>query len=132
VKRLSPGILVGALMLGVTAADAHHSFAAIYDPQKPVEVTGKVTSIEWLNPHARFYVDVKNDSGGVDNWECELASPNGLMRIGWTRKSLGQGDEVTVDGLAARDGAHRLSTRSVTRADGTKLFSGDRVQGGLE
>ncbi len=131
-KRLLAGVLVGTLMLGATAAEAHHSFAAIYDPQKPVKVTGKVTSIEWLNPHARFYVDVQNDSGGVDNWECELANPNGLMRIGWTRKSLGRGDEVTVEGLAARDGAHRLSTRSVTRADGTKLFSGDRVQGGLE
>jgi hypothetical protein len=126
------GTLVGALLLGVTATQAHHSFAAIYDPQKPVKVSGKVTNLEWLNPHARFYLDVKNDSGGVDTWECELASPNGLMRIGWTRKSLVAGDEVTVEGFAARDGMHRLNTRTVTRTDGTKLFSGDRVQGDLE
>jgi hypothetical protein len=131
VKRLSAGILVGLLLLGVTAAEAHHSFAAIYDPLKPVTVAGTVTSIEWLNPHARFYLDVKNGKGGVDNWECELMSPNGLMRIGWARKSLQQGDHVTVEGFSARDGSHRLSTRTVTRADGTKLYSGDRVQGGF-
>ena len=131
-KRLLAAILVGALLFGVTATQAHHSFAAIYDPQKPVKVTGKITNLEWLNPHARFYLDVKNDSGAVDNWECELASPNGLMRIGWTRKSLATGDEVTVEGFAARDGTHRLTTRIVTRPDGTKMFSGDRVQGGLE
>jgi hypothetical protein len=125
-------MLLGALVLRVTATQAHHSFAAIYDPQKPVKVTGTVTNLEWLNPHARFYIDVKNASGGVDNWECELASPNGLMRVGWTRKSLVAGDEITVEGFAARDGTHRLNTRSVTRADGTKMFSGDRVQGGLE
>ncbi len=131
-KRLLAGMLVGALLLGVSATQAHHSFAAIYDPQKPVKVSGKVTSLEWLNPHARFNLDVKNDSGGVDNWECELASPNGLMRIGWTRKSLVAGDVITVEGFAARDGTHRLNTRTVTRADGTKMFSGDRVQGDLE
>jgi hypothetical protein len=125
-------MLVAALLLGVSATRAHHSFAAIYDPQMPVKISGKVTNLEWLNPHARFYVDVKNDKGGVDTWECALASPNGLMRIGWTRKSLVAGDEVTVEGFAARDGTHRLNTRSVTRADGSKMFSGDRVQGGRE
>jgi hypothetical protein len=131
VKRLLAGMLAGALLLGGTATQAHHSFAAIYDPQMPVKISGTVTSLEWLNPHARFYLDVKNDSGGVDNWECELASPNGLMRTGWTRKSLVAGDEITVEGFGARDGSRRLTTRSVTRADGTKMFSGDRVHGGL-
>jgi hypothetical protein len=124
--------MVGALLLGVSATHAHHSFAAIYDPQKPVKVTGKVTNLEWLNPHARFYVEVKNDSGGVDNWECELASPNGLMRTGWTRKSLVAGDVITVEGFAARDGTHRLDAHAVTLADGTKMFSGERVQRGVE
>ena len=131
-KTLLAGILVGGLLLGAASAQAHHSFAAIYDARAPVTITGKVTSVEWSNPHARFYVDVKNDDGGVDRWECELASPSGLMRIGWNRKALTADDEVTVEGFAARDGSHRLNTHSITRGDGTKLFSGDRAPGALE
>ena len=132
VKKLLAGMWVGALLLGITAAQAHHSFAAVFDSAKPVKVVGKVTNLEWVNPHARFYVDVKNDSGGVDKWECELVSPNSLMRIGWTRRSLVAGDEITVEGFAARDGTHRLDAHAVTLADGSRIFSGERVQRGLE
>ena len=71
----------------------------------PITFTGVVTKVEWLNPHARFYVDVKDDKGAVNNWECELASPNGLMRIGWKRDSLKIGEEITVEGFRARDGS---------------------------
>ena len=75
---------------------AHHSFAAEYDEKKPVTLKGVVTKVEWANPHARFYVDVKDDKGNVTNWNLELASPNVLVRNGWTRKSLQVGDAVEV------------------------------------
>ena len=126
-KNVLAGMLVAALLIGGKTTQAHHSFAAVFDSAKPVKVSGKVTNMEWVNPHARFYVDVKNASGGVDKWECELVSPNSLMRIGWTRKSLVAGDEITVEGFAARDGTHRLDTHTVTLADGSKVSSGERV-----
>lgn len=103
---------------------AHHSFAAEYDSAKPVSLTGTVTKVEWMNPHARFYIDVKDDKGEVSNWELELGSPNGLMRQGWTRNSLKQGDVVSVSGSLAKDGSKLANARSVTLADGRKVFAG--------
>src|ERR1700684_54851 len=94
----------GALMIPAVPLFAHHSFAAEYDSTKPVTLTGTVTKVEWQNPHARFYVDVKDAAGTVTNWEFELGSPNGLMRKGWTRNSLKPGDTITVDGYLAKDG----------------------------
>lgn len=111
---------------------AHHSFAAIYDTEQSVTLSGVVTNVEWLNPHAHFFVDVTNEDGSVANWDFELASPNGLMRLGWRRDSLRPGDEVTVVGIPARDGSARANTRSVTTPDGRSLFSGDGQQGGLQ
>src|SRR5215475_9450273 len=102
---------------------AHHSFAAEYDSTKPVTLHGTVTAVEWMNPHARFYVDVKDESGKVSNWEFELGSPNGLMRAGWTRNSLKKGDEVTVKGSLAKDGSNLANARSVVMADGKKVFA---------
>ena len=130
-QRSSLVVLGLALCCCAAQASAHHSFAAQYDPQMPITFTGVVTKVEWLNPHARFYVDVKDDKGAVNNWECELASPNGLMRIGWKRDSLKIGEEITVEGFRARDGSFEANTQSVTRADGTKMFTGAPVQGGL-
>lgn len=122
---------IGSIAAGGSAL-AHHSFAAIYDTERSVTLSGVVTNVEWLNPHAHFFVDVETDAGAVENWDFELASPNGLMRLGWRRDSLKPGDEVTVVGLRARDGSTRANTRSVTLADGTEMFSGDGQQGGLQ
>src|SRR5262245_55786426 len=80
------------------AVAAHHSFAAEYDANKPITLKGTVSKVEWMNPHARFYVDVKDEKGVVTNWNLELASPNVLVRNGWTRHALKVGDEVTVEG----------------------------------
>ena len=105
--RANLGVLVAAAGLLVSAVPvlAHHSFAAEYDATKPVTLKGTVTKVEWMNPHARFYVDVKDEKGARTNWNLELASPNALVRRGWTRKSLNVGDEVTVQGSLAKDGS---------------------------
>src|ERR1700684_2513809 len=113
------GLLVSALPVF-----AHHSFAAEYDATKPVELKGVVTKVEWTNPHARFYVDVKDAKGTVTNWNLELASPNVLTRNGWTRHSLKEGDLITVQGSKAKDGANLANARTVTLADGKKVFAG--------
>jgi hypothetical protein len=117
------GVIAGGLLAAALPVLAHHSFAAEYDAAKPVTLTGTVTKVEWMNPHARFYIDVKDNAGKVTNWEFELGSPNGLMRAGWTRNSLKQGDSVTVSGSLAKDGSNLANARSVTLADGKKVFA---------
>ncbi len=107
---------------------AHHSFAAEYDEKKPVTLKGTVSKVEWTNPHARFYVDVKDESGKVITWNLELASPNVLIRNGWTRKSLKEGDQVVVQGSQAKDGAYLANARSVVLADGRKIFAGSSAE----
>jgi len=118
-------VAAGALfLLASVPAIAHHSFAAEFDAAKPVKLTGTVTKIEWMNPHAYFYIDVKDASGKVTNWGLEMGSPNGLMRQGWTRNSMKIGDVVTVEGSAAKDGSNIGNARSVTLQGGQRLFAG--------
>ena len=124
--RKKLGVLVAGLGLLVPAipALAHHSFAAEYDANKPITLNGVVTKLDWTNPHARFYVDIKDKSGKVTNWNLELASPNALRRLGWTRDFLKVGTEVTVDAVLAKDGSNMASAKSVTLADGRKMVAG--------
>lgn len=125
---MTTSLRVSVLTLGffvlVIPAFAHHSFQAEYDGSKPVTLTGVVTKLEWTNPHARFYIDVKDERGAVISWNLELASPNVLRRLGWTREILKAGDVVTVQGSLARDGSKMANARSIVLADGRKMLAG--------
>jgi hypothetical protein len=116
-----------AVMLSTPRVAAHHSFAAQYDATKPVEVNGIVTKVEWTNPHARFYVDATGDKGDVTHWNFEIASPNILVRNGWTRNTLKIGDRITVSGFRGRssppEGPQMAIASGVVAADGRKLFA---------
>ena len=118
-------ILLYVALLAIPAASfAHHSFQAEYDVNKPLTLTGTVTKFEWTNPHARFYIDVKDESGKVINWNFELASPNVLRRLGWSREMMKPGDVVTVKGHQAKDGASWANANSVALADGRVMNVG--------
>jgi len=114
-----------AWLLTSVPASAHHSFAAEFDAAKPVRFTGAFTKIEWTNPHAHIYLDVKAPNGTVTSWRVELGTPNDLTRGGWMRDTLRTGDRITVTGYAAKDGSRMLSGRSVTLGDGRLLFARD-------
>jgi hypothetical protein len=110
-----------AMMAAAAPVSAHHSFAAEFDATKPVNITGVVTKVEWMNPHTYFYIDVKDPATGkVANWANEMGSPNGLIRQGWTRSTLKVGMVVTVEGTRAKDGSFKANARNVT-VDGKKL-----------
>jgi hypothetical protein len=121
----SAALLAGILSAAVTGpALAHHSFAAEFDAKSPIELTGTVTKVEWMNPHTYFYLDVENDNGDIESWALEMGSPNGLMRRGWTRNSLQIGNVVSVSGTRAKDGSFKGNVRSVVLASGRRLFAG--------
>ena len=109
-----------ALMAGNSRA-AHHSFAAEFDASQPVTIEGVVTKVEWTNPHVWFFVNVEDpDTREIVNWGAEMGSPNALVRNGWTPNTLGIGMVVTVDGSRAKDGSHKMNTRTVM-VDGERL-----------
>jgi hypothetical protein len=120
------------LLLGALPVWAHHSFAAEYDEKKPVKVTGIVKKVEWTNPHSRMYLDVKDADGTITTWNFEFGSPNHLFRAGWTRNTVKEGDQITVEGWGAKDGSHLAQTRQVILADGRKVpgFGGGGDSGG--
>jgi hypothetical protein len=118
-------MLCGAFMLSIAAgADAHHSFSAQYDRDKPITLTGAVSKIEWTNPHARIYIDVEDESGNLENWDFELGPPNGLMRLGWNARSLREGQIVTIEGFLSKTEPRVANARTVRLPDGRQVFAG--------
>ena len=110
-------------------AFAHHSFAAEFDTNQPITLTGSVTKVEWTNPHIWFFMDVKNQDGSVTNWGFEMAGTAQLLRAGWKRDSMKLGDVVTVDAKRARDGSNHANAQNVTLANtGQRLFAGSPTQ----
>lgn len=116
----------GAALAVANNALAHHSFPAQYDIDKPITLTGKVTKVEWTNPHIFIYADVKDEkSGEVQNWAFEMGGPNALIRRGWTRNSLKADDLVTFEGSLARDGSRLVNARTIVMtATGRRMFAG--------
>ena len=122
---VSCAVVLSALLAAIPAF-AHHSFAAEYDNTKVVKLTGNVTRVDWQNPHAYFYIDVKNaETGRVENWAFEMGAPSVIARQGWTKTSLKIGDVVIVEGTRAKDGGTHGNARSVYMAStGKKLGAG--------
>jgi hypothetical protein len=130
--RVRSFVLVAAfgLVTATVPASAHHSFAAEYDSQRPLTVTGTVTKVEWTNPHARIYVEAKDESGMVVTWDFELGPPNGLMRRGWRRDSLKAGHVVTVSGFHSKLAPNVANARTVKLSDGRQVFAGSSFDTG--
>ena len=129
-RILLPSAFFSVLLFAPMPAPAHHAFSAEFDAKKSIKVSGIVTKLEWTNPHAWLYVDAKDESGKVTNWGFEMGSPNTLIRQGWRRSALKEGDQVTIEGYAAKDGSSLANARSVTLPDGRKVFAGSPTDGG--
>jgi hypothetical protein len=119
-----------AIVATTIRVSAHHSFAAEFDANRPLTVSGTVTKLEWTNPHARLYVDEIDKEGKVVSWDFELGPPNGLMRNGWNRNSLKAGHTVTVSGFHSKTNPRVANARTVTLADGRRVFAGSSFDTG--
>jgi hypothetical protein len=126
------GVVVFVAALGLAApslASAHHSFAAEYDVNQPITLSGKVARIDLISPHAWLYLDVTNADGTVTRWNIEMGAPNSLIRRGINKNTVPVGAEVTVDGYRAKDGSNTVNGSSIKLADGRALFSGSSGPG---
>ena len=114
---------IAAIFFSALPVLAHHSFAAEYDSKKPVELKGTLTSIDWVNPHAWIHMEVKDETGKTAKWDCELGSPNLLLRNGWRKDTLKPGDTIIVSGSMAKDGSTMANAKTVKLGDGTRVFN---------
>ena len=132
-KRLAMFVVAVGLSYSAVLVEAHHSFAAQYDANKPVTLRGTISRMLWSNPHGHLYIDVKTPDGEVVTWELETAAPAGLYRRGWRREDLPIGSEVVVQGFLARDGTANANATTVTLvATGRELFAGSAGTGAPE
>ena len=123
-------VFVGATwLLAAVPATRPHSFAAEFDINRPVKLTGTITRIEWTNPHSWLFIDTEDDDGNVQNWAIELISTNGLLRRGWTRDKVRAGDIVNVEGFGARDGTNTGNATTVIMTNtGERLWDSASAQ----
>src|SRR6185369_8876237 len=121
---MGAGLVAVLVANGVQPVLTHHSFAAEFDANKPITLKGNVTKLEWANPHIWVYLDVKDEKGAAQAWQCEGGPPNTLTRNGWGPNSLKAGDEVTIDGVLAKDGSKTCNARMVKLPDGRTVFAG--------
>ena len=121
--------IAAALLLTGASTSAHHSFAAEFDANKPIQLRGTVVRVEWINPHTWIHIDVKEGDGKTERWMIEGGTPNTLLRRGLTRDSLPEGTEILVDGYRAKNGSNRANGRDLTFVDGRKLFMGSSGTG---
>ena len=117
------------MMMAAIPVVAHNAFGGEFDPNKPVLLKGKMIKLEWVNPHAWIYVDVKKPDGTVEEWMIETGTPNTLLRRGLTKESLKEGTEIVVDGYQSKDGSRRANGRDLTLPDGRTLFLGSSGTG---
>jgi hypothetical protein len=132
-RKIKAGLVamvIGLIMtVGGSAVLAHHAFSSEFDATKPVKLRGKITRMEWVNPHAWMHMQVVADNGEVQDWMIEAGPPGALVRRGWSRDSVRPGTEVLVEGYQATDGALRANGRDVTFPDGRRLFAGSSGTG---
>ena len=122
-------ILISGLLLAAAPAGAHHAFATEFDGNKPVSMKGIVTKIDWANPHVWFYINVKTETGLIENWGFEMGGPNSLRNSGWTRETMKIGDEVIVEGSLAKNGSKSVNAKSVMMASTGKKLGAASSQG---
>jgi hypothetical protein len=120
---------VAVVFAAGAAVSSHHSFAAEFDANKPIQLRGTVTRVEWINPHTWIHMTVKDADGKTEEWMIEGGTPNTLLRRGLTRNSLPEGTEIVVDGYRAKNGTNRANGRDLTFPDGRKLFMGSSGTG---
>jgi hypothetical protein len=128
-KTVAAGMLVLGTAMGTTSVQAHHSFAAEFDANKTIQITGIVTKVEWTNPHVWIYFNVRGEDGKMANWGVELGPPHLLQRRGWRRDTLQVGTSIDVDGFLARNGSARVNARTVT-VSGTGGAPGETLDAG--
>ena len=122
--RILCGVIIAAAWLAAAPASAHHSFAAEFDENKPIKVTGKVIEMRWANPHAWIYLEVTGKDGKPEKWAFETGAANGLFRRGWRKEDLPAGTVLTIEGWLARNGTKTANAGSILMADGRRLFAG--------